>query len=304
MKRLIALSVFLLTLSISSMAGVFIKKGNKYLLVEKSWEGSINDICKRQGYDGGLFYTYSDTDKESDIILICFKIFTSDIVCVITNDNVIELREQDVNKYLSNYSFTEDYPVYNRESDLRAGVKNKNITFEFLADVLNIPIKEGSKDTMLISEKFGYKFFFKNNVLDQFTSLDGYGYEAKEVKETMPDYYIKMENSAKLYWHNDIDNIKKEINTQCKSFYSIPDGLKNEFLKYFIDKDGCYNFKIISVLLYKDNICLRDFKDICHGEYQFVENKIENGLDLYVYKYKYGKFYFTKDGNLSKSEVE
>lgn len=279
-------------------AGIFVKTPEGYLLKEKELDGSIIDVCKRLGFDRNMFYTYFDTDKNSDIFQVCFKSFTSDIICVFTNDNVLELREQDVKSYLSGYNFTFEYSTYNRENDLNEGIKKKNLSITFLADALNIPYNPISTDTMLVCDKFKYNLYFKDGFLCKFESSDGYNSAAKEFMETSPDYFNDMKLYAEEYWGDDIKNIQNELNTQCEALYNLPDGFNNEYLNRFILDNGGYNFKVVSVLYYHDTFTLREFKDICHGEAKYITEKEIKGKTVYAYGYKKAVFLFTKDGKL------
>jgi len=47
-----------------------------------------------------MFYTLMNHDNDSDIFQVWFKTFTEDIICIFTLDNVQEITEQDVTKFL------------------------------------------------------------------------------------------------------------------------------------------------------------------------------------------------------------
>lgn len=297
MKKILLLLIILFTCTKTS-ANIFVKTENGFVLQEKGLEGSINDICQKLGYETNHFYFYSP-DIKSDIVGICFKIFTTDIICVLTQDNITELRKQDVEKYLANFDFSFEYSTYDRENDLTKGIEMKNLSIKFLADILNMTYDENTTDTILICDKYRYKMYFKDGFLNRFESSDGYNKAAKEFIERNPNYYNRMRMLAKDYWGNDEDNIKKEINTQCAALYSyIPNGFQNEHLNDFKEKYSCYNFKIIAILYYGDTITLREFKDICHGNVTFISEEDVKGEKVYVYKYKGAFFAFLKNGSL------
>ena len=295
MKKILFL--FIILFCAKANANIFIKTDKGYVLQEKGLEGSINDICKRLGYDTNQFYSYWP-DIKSDISGVCFKIFTTDIICVLTQDNISELRDQDVRKYLADFDFSFEYSTYNRESDLSEGIEKKNLSIKFLSEILDIPYDVNTMDTMLVCDKFKYNMYFKDGFLCKFESSDGYNRAAKEFMESSPEYFNTMKMIAKEYWDNDTKNIQNELNVQCQALFNIPNGFKNEYLSKFSLKYGCYNFKIVTVLYYGDTITLREYKDICHGDVKFISEEIIKGEKVYIYGYKGAVFTFSKDGNL------
>ena len=160
---------------ITRATNVFVKLGTNYILKEKEWKGSINGVCAKLGYDTNQFYTYfpSDDGIKSDINYICFEIFTRDIVCVLCEDNVYELKEQDINNFLKDFDFSRIYSVYNRDTDLSEGIKRKNLNINFLAKALRIAYNKNSTDTVLISDIFKYK---QNNKYNPFHNLIVFNY--------------------------------------------------------------------------------------------------------------------------------
>ncbi|WP_163631404.1 hypothetical protein [Paludibacter sp. 221] len=280
-------------------AAIFIKTDKGYIKQTEELKGSLNNILKTLGYESNMYYTYSNSEKESDIRLVCFKNLTTDIICVFTENNVLDVREQEVKVYLSNFDFSNVYSTYSREEDLKEGIERKNLSIEFLAEALKIPYNINSKDTMLICNNFKYNLYFKEGYLCKFESSDGYNSSAKEFMEQNPDYFKIMKLFAQEYWGKDEEQIKNELNVQCEALYNIPDGFENEYLDRFSLKYGCYNFKIVSVLYYKDKITLREFKDICHSNVKFISTEIIEEQELYVYEYKNAFFAFLNDGTLA-----
>lgn len=294
--NLLALILFVVT---NVNAGVFVKTDSGYVQQAKELKGSINDALKTLGYESNMYYSYPNSEKKSDIWCVCFKSFTSDIICVFTEDHVSDIREQEVKAYLSNFDFSRKYSTFNRENDLKVGIDKKNLSIEFLAEALKIPYNRNSTDTMLICNKFKYNLYFKDGYLYKFESSDGYNYPAKSFMEVNPEYFSNMKMLAQEYWGNDEKNIKNELNIQCEALYNLPNGFQNAYLDRFSQKYGCYNFKIISVLYYKDKISLREFKDICHSNVQFVSTEKIEGQELFIYEYKNALFAFLKDGTLA-----
>lgn len=303
MKKAFFTITFSLLCLIANAYNVFVKSGTNYILKEKGWKGSIAGICKKLGYDTSQFYIYHpyDSSTKSDINYICFEIFTKNIVCILCEDNVNELKNQDVAHFLETFDFNSAYSVNSRETDLSSGIDNKNLSIDFLAKVLKIDYNKNSTDTVLVSDTFKYKLFFKDRILYKFEYSDNYNKAARYFKENTPEYFNKMELYAKKYWGNDKSSILNELNEQCDALYKIPYGFKNEHLVEFtLDADNrYYNFKMVRVIYYNDNITLREFKDICHNNVSFIKQTKINNQDIYIYQYRNAILAFYEDGTLA-----
>lgn len=293
--------------TINSSAKIFVPDGiGRYKLRNDISESlSTYGICKSLGYEKEMFYSLMKLDNDSDIFQVCFKIFTEDIICVFTNDNVQEITEQDVTKFLkdNDYDFNREYNTYNRESGLLDGIKSGNLKIAFLSDVMKFDYNISEVDTMIISEKFGYKLYFKNGILYKFESADGLNKWAREWRELYPSTYNMYYEKSKQYWGDDKNKILNDINIQATSHASISsDFMKNMHL--FEDESGYINYKIIMVNYFNDNISLREFKDITYGKYKYVgETTIKNSV-VYTYEYQYWLFSFSKDGYLISSKLK
>ena len=305
MKKLLILLMFIM-FTINSSAKIFVPYGaGGYKLRNDLW-GSLNtfEICKSLGYEKRMFYSLMTFDNKSDIYEVHFKIFTEDIICVFANDNVQELTEQDVAKYLrdNNYDFNREYSTYSRESDLLAGIKSGNLKIAFLSDVMKFDYNISKVDTMIISDKFGYKLYFKNGMLYKFESADGLNKDARTWKELCPDKYNMYYEKSEQYWGDNKDKILNDINIQAKSCYSIPSNLM-KYMDLFEDESGYINYKIIMVTL-KDKISLREFKDITYGKYKYVGERTIKNSTVYTYDYQYWLFRFSKDGHLISTKLK
>lgn len=298
MKRILIVIITILFCSTSIMANYFVKRDGKYILTD--WgDISANDAAKKMGLDTNMFYFYfGDTKNKSDIDGILFKSFSTEILCVSTNNNVKEIRQQDIDLFLANFDYNKEYSVYDIESDLKEGIEKQNFSISFIADAMNIKYNPASRDTILINERLKYNLYFKNGFLYKYESSDGFNRSAKEMKTQDPDYFEKMTTYAKEYWKDDKVNIINELNTQVEALYSMPDGFRNEHLSDFLIRDNLYNFKMLNVLYYKDNVTLREFKDVCHGDVQYIDSKENKGFTIYFYIYKSGIYGFSEDGKL------
>lgn len=305
MKKLLISLIFIM-FAINSSAKIFVPDGTIGYKLRNDISESLSTfgICKSLGYEKAMFYSLMDLDNKSDISQVCFKIFTEEIICVFTNDNVQEITEQDVTKFLKDkdYDFNREYGTYDRESDLSNGIKSGTLKIKFLADVMKFDYDSTEADTMIISEKFGYKLYFKSGILYKFESADGLNKWAREWKELYPSKYNMYYEKADQYWRGNKDKILNDINIQAKSWASIPsDFMKNMYL--FEDESGYINYKIIMVT-FKEKINLREFKDITYGKYKYVGEKTINNSIVYTYDYQYWLFNFSKDGYLISTKLK
>jgi len=298
MRRIIYISIFLLV-PLYVLANAFVPTGHGLYQRRVDLEkGSINSICNNLGYKKSMFYIYDAIrDGKNDIICVCYKIFTQDIICVITYDNVTELTNQDVDKFLKNFDFSRAFDTWKRESDLTEGIKNRELSYSFLSSVLDL--KQGDSSDCFIADNFGYKLYFKNNFLCRWESSDGLNKEAKEWKEADSDYYEICYNKALNYWKNDSLQAIQDVNMQARSFSQLTVGLL-KYRDYYKDEDGFINYKMLLVTFHLCSITLRDFKDNTYGDYEFLGKKLIRKHELYKYRYKMFDFYFVKSGTLFK----
>jgi len=292
--------------TINSSAKIFVPDGTGgYKLRNDTL--SANGICKSLGYEKEMFYSFMNHDNNSDIFQVGFKIFTEDIIYVFTYDNVQELTEQDVSKYLkdNDYDFNRVYNEYKRESDLLDGIKSGNLKIAFLSDVMKFDYNISEADTMIISEKFGYKLYFKNRILYKFESADGLNKWSREWKERFPYMFNKYYEKSKNYWgwESEENKILNDINMQAQSLAHIPSNFM-ENIDLFEDVDGFINYRIIDACIYLPKMKLREFKDISYGEYKYIEKIIIKDKTLFRYKHSYWLLDFSKEGILISAKLD
>lgn len=301
-KFYLLLAVFLSSFYAFASTGgfkTFLPKNGSYEEIEVNIEHkSINNIVKYIGYNSDQFYTYSDYDnKNSKIVVVIFKIFTDDIICVLTDDSVEKISENEVDRYLSGFNHKEEFGAYQIENTLKDGVKNKSLTREFLSKVFN---QEISGDSVIINE-IGYELFFKDNILYSYKASDGHNKWAKMWKNEYPSTYSKYRNAASRYWNNERDIIN-EINIQADAFVNIPNGYQNEFIPLHTNPDGTINFKMLLITHYIKKISLEEFKNINHGRYELSSEF--NSSDAYkrsTYKLNNTLYTFDENGDLINS---
>lgn len=293
--------------------GVFVKQGNQWVKMTNIEEGgSTNDNLLALGYDHNQFYSYTnynlpyDWDENGDnIICVCLKVMSEDIICVITCPGRISLLDAEVDHYMQDFNFAQEYSLYSLESDLDSAIAEHNYSIEFVADALGISYSPD--DTLLYSSRLKYNFIFENGYLVDYELADGYNREAHDLKNSSSWIYDVIESHAKNYHGSNGDAVINEINIQSQAFYNLPGGINNHFLSEFANADKSYNFKMLLVANYQDSeyehgINYEDCKCICHNELKF-EGNIEEGLDKLV-KYRYRDYLLTFDdkGTLKSCE--
>ncbi len=307
--KILIILLFISTISFASGFKTFVPKGNEYVAVEIKLEKvTMTSICNYLGYNSDQFYVFNNYDiTDSKIDYIIFKVFTDDIICVLTEDTVDSITQKDVDKYLVNFNLKEDFGSYDIESTLEDGVKNKSLTKKFLSKIFNQPIS--SNDNSFIAEKIDYELHFKNGILSNYNTSDGLNKWAKDWKNTMPDRYKKYYLSASLYYDNKTDIINV-INIQADaSVHLTLDDLEN--IKFHTNNDGTINYKMLLIAQnfgkhfggsYKIN--LQEFKFINKGRYKLSnEFNTQDGYKRTTYRVNKGLYTFDENGKLVNTYI-
>lgn len=306
MKKLIFVAIFFM-FAIDSSAKIFVPDGNDGFRLRNDIPGSLSTfgICKSLGYEKEMFYSFMNLDNDSDIYQVCFKIFTEEIICVFTQDNVQEITEKDISKFLkdNDFDFNREYSIFDRESDLSDGIKYGTLGIKFLSDVMKFEYNMNETDAMVISEKFGYKLFFKNGVLYKFESADGLNRWSRQWKERFPYQYNKYYEKSKNYWVDDEKKILNDINLQAQSWAHIPSNFM-EVISLFEDNDGYINYRIIDACIYIQKMNLREFKDISYGDYKYIGEILIKDKTLFRYKHSHWMLDFSKEGILVSAKLD
>lgn len=276
---------------------LFVKQNGQWTAKsEVNENASTNDQLLSLGYEHNQFYSYTnynmphDYDKNADNILsVCLKVMTEDIICVMANDGRKSLTDAEVSNYMRDFDFKFEYSLYSMESDLDSAIAERNFSIQFVADALGIPYSPNDK--ILHSSRFNYDFFFERGYLTGYKISDSYNREAHEMKDSIPWMYKAIESHAFNFHGANTDAGVNEINIQAHAYYNLPGGVRNQFLEEFKNTDGSYNYKMLLVAKYKDTeyeqgINYEDCKCICHQELKF-EQKAEEGLDkVLIYRYR------------------
>ncbi len=253
------------------------------------------------GYNTDQIHNYMDLDKlDGNITAVIFKIFSESIICVITNDSIKSLSKNDVNKYLSKFSFKEEFDSYETESILSEGIKNKSLTVKFISEIFN-KSNVGANGSFIATE-IGYELKFKNNILVGYKSSDGLNRWAKEWKSNNLEIFESYRMTAKKYWGKNEPKILNEINTQADAYARTPKGAGNEYLEFHRNGEGIINFKMLLVTHYNEKINLSEFKEINFGRYQIVnEFNDPNGYKRTTYQVDKSMYTFDEKGKLINS---
>lgn len=284
--------------------GVFIKKDNQWVKCDEIKEGgSTNSDLLALGYEHNQFYSYTNYnqphdygDDIDDILSVCLKVMSEDIICVIASPGRNTLTEAEVRYYMQDFDFAHDYSRFSMESDLDSAIAEHNFTIQFVADALGLSYLPDDK--VLHSNRFSYDFFFEGGFLIGYEISDGYNREAHEMKEQGSWIYKQIEAHAIKFHGSNEDAIVNEINIQARAFQNLPSGINNQYRDGFKNADGSYNFKMLLVACYQgteyeSGINYEDCKCICHQELKFEANT-EEGLDKLA-KYRYRDYILTFD---------
>ncbi|WP_412983937.1 hypothetical protein [Pontimicrobium sp. IMCC45349] len=285
--------------SYASGVRVFIPTEKGYEQVEIKLEVmSANNILNFLGYNKEEFYTYSNYTSSNHIFSIEFKSFTSEIICISTDDTIDSITQKDIDNYLVNYSFKDVFGAYEIEYTLKNGVKHKTLSQEFLSEIFN---KSLSDSNSFIALEIGYELHFENGFLSSYNSSDGLNKWAKSWKNEIPERYRKYYNEASRYQTNETD-ILKELNAQADAFASIPNGVYNEYIKFHTNDSGIVNYKMLFVAHYNKTMNLDEFKLINKGRYELSnEFNDQNNYKRTTYRVNKGLYTFDEKGQLINS---
>lgn len=284
--------------------GVFIKKDNQWVKCNEIKEGgSINSDLLALGYEHNQFYSYTNYnqphdygDDIDDILSVCLKVMTEDIICVIASPGRNTLTEAEVSYYMQDFDFAHDYSRFSMESDLDSAIAEHNYTIQFVAEALGVSYSPDDK--VLHSNRFSYDFFFEGGFLTGYEISDGYNREAHEMKEQGSWIYKQIESHAINFHESNEDAVVNEINIQARAFLNLPGGITNQHKDNFKNADGSYNFMMLLIAKYQgteyeSSISYDDCKCICHQELKYEDN-IEEGPDKLV-KYRYRDYILSFD---------
>lgn len=270
--------------------GIFIFTGRGFKEYKgEIGNGSIDSITIKLGYHPDQVYTTFETDPKGEINFILFEIFTRNIVCVSTSQNVTYITEKDIKRYLGNFSVTKEFTSIRIGDHLTTGIENASLTIDFLTKVLKL--KNSSNNGMFYSERINTYLYFTDGLLTDFLYEDGLFPWAKHLQEINKTVYGLISELAYKYWPQDSFQAKKEINIQCEAWSSIPDAYGNEFIPIHRTENGGANLHMIRVCHYAYPISISQFKEINYGRYEILNEDDANN----TISFKCGNFQYDFD---------
>lgn len=295
----------LLTPLLSSAHKVFVKTKNGYDLKAKLEKCSIHDCTKSAGFNTEAVYHYNgDYDpNRKGIWDVCFKLFSKEVLFVITTNNVTEVTEKQVKDFLKDFNYEEEQDSYSISYDLKAAIKDKKLNNDDFSFIFGCNVPANGE---FIASKIAQKLKFKNRYLVSFVATDGYNTYARSWKDEQPEVFKAYYDYAQKVHGSNEEEIKREINIQAEAFAcKVIDGGQNEYIKYHTPSGmWIVNFKMLAVAHYGDKITLSEFKRINKGRYIFKNEY--NGNDGYkrtTYKINKCLVTFNENGELENTYV-
>lgn len=299
MRKIILLSLFwIIANTIFAITKVYIPKNGKYVLSGYKYTGnsSINSCLNYLGYRKGKFYFWMTPDES---ITICFKILSSDIICVISDyDFGSEISKEKVARILNDngFDYSKEYDAYYIEEDLKEGIKGKYLTLSFIENATHVK----AVNNKITDNLNGYEYSFKNGIMVSYKSIDGYNVWAKGYMNKW--WFSKLKEKAETKFSNKQDIIAY-INMQCD--YCADSG--ESWLYDSIIKDFDYNFGLMCIHYNYDNYYVDDKRIFTISEFnKIVENeainisKNSNYSPIMLYKKK--KYIFNFEDKLIRIE--
>lgn len=244
-----------------------------------SEEDSINDIIESLCYPINLIETVF-TFNSNKIEYICFKVCSKEVLFFKSRDSKVKISKADLNDAIHNINWDIIYSPQNIEAIFEDAILAKNFSLEFLKSVITDLIE--NDNNCYISPDHELMFIFESNILSSFQSISLSNSSAKWMKRANIYVYNKMLRTA-LKYHDNFTDAMTEVNINCDSYLSIPNGIENEYLALHIGNDQ-YNFYNLLVTHY-NNSCLKDdFTFMNKGRYVSLKNNCFE-VKSYIYKF-------------------
>ena len=288
-KILLSIICFLFSIVALADSVVYVFKDGNYVKSSYNMKGkSLNDLITFLGYNPGMFYVWSIRDCN---IGVCFKILSSDIICLISDKDLgSNIDQVKINRILNdnNYKYREAYSNYQMESDLDDGIEGKYLTVSFIEDVTHQKIQNNQiKDALN-----GYVYSFKDGIMVSYTSSDGYNKWAKEYKNSY--VFQRIKRNAELHHKNKkdiIDEINMQFEYMANIAYSEIDKVRNPRYNY--------NYALLYVDIYCPQIKLSDFNKIVNNKAVNIRKSPEYSP---VMSFKGKKYFFNFEDLLIRIE--
>jgi len=270
-------------------SGIYVVEQNGLKeLDEHPGNGSINAIINELGFKTNQVHTVMTFDSKN-ISNIGFKIFSNQPLFALTNDGVKNLKLQDLQKEVRQIDWDFEYSSSEIEEILSEGVKEQNLSYDFLNTVTKLSPKT---DKTYFANSLDLLLNFENGILSSFSSTDGLTSDSKYLKNLNQGLFNSMMNEAKQF-QNSQNDILLEINNQCKALRSIPEATNNPYLQEHQNKFGNYNFYNLWAAHYTPPFSIEEFKVVNKGRFvNITDNQLK--VDSFYYE-------FDENGILSNS---
>jgi hypothetical protein len=272
-------------------SGIFIQKNYWFEeLTDEITIHSVNEISRHLGYQPIEVHSFWNTSKcKSKLIeFVVVELFTDNIVYVQTRSHPKKLKSEDVQKFMSNFVWEEEYDAINIRDVLQEGVDHESLTIEFLSRVLKLHNTE--VNGTFKSEQLGFYLTFTNGVLSSFELDNDLGAWARHFKSISPELVKQYALNSKDHWGEDYDHIFDEINIQFEALANTPKGFLNEYLELHREpKYNTVNFLMLLVCHYDQSIDLENFRILNKGRFMEVKTLSGTMLALGNFIYEFDK---------------
>lgn len=235
-------------------SGIFVPHGNGFRELTDTIENkSINGIAEYLGYNTNEFHTFiGNWNATNEIQTIVTKIFTTEILFLITLDSITEMPKSAVDQFMMNFNFNNEYDSLNVKAMLTEGIENKSLKLEYLAQVLGFDPQELDGGGIIFSEKLNLYLYFSNGLLVDFSSGDGFNEGARFFQSLNPGLFEDYVSAAEHVWGEDTQSVKRMLNIQSECMTKTQKDSTTASLKNIVDTwalltFACYLYVIINI---------------------------------------------------------
>lgn len=300
--------ISLLSICYSLHAKVFVQKNGKWIPIPMSAIGYANE-ASALGYKEGTYFVVQNwgetLDSNGKITAVAFKLFTTEVIFVETEDFVKNINDSEVDEIIDMVNTKlEDNNCTYLFDDLLNGIAKKTITLSYISKCLNIPYNANNSNGILTtsSRYNNMKLFFKNGFLSNFTSKEGYSVDAmRKTPEVIDDYvsYFKEQHPSMSQ-----KDIVAAINMQTKYSNKIAmkllrdEELKNKFRL----NNRAINYCLFALYGGKVTCTLSEFMKMTYNMEEERGNITISGVCYRIYTCMDCYFFFKPNGQLYKVE--
>jgi hypothetical protein len=264
----------------SRKTGIYVLESEGLSEIEiRPGNGSVNSIIHYLGYDLTQVYTVFTFDSNK-VDIIGVKIFSKQVVFVITKPEVVNFTIQELNEELRLVDWGFEYNSSTVEEILDEGIEEGNLRLDYLNQVMTL--KQDSNGVFL-AEDIGPYLQFKDEVLTNYSSSDLANAAAKWLKGLNLQMFNQYFNEARKHHPTDFEAME-EVNFQCNAMQSTPNLMGNENIEEHTKNNGNINFYNLIVAHHGHKVKKEDFEIVNKGRIEYVSNS-ELLVGNYVYTF-------------------